>query len=200
MGLVAVILGIFGVVRAGKPEVGGKGKGMAIAGIVLGAVGCVAVLFALPMVAVLLPSLNRARETANRVQCASHLRQIGQAMMLYANENNGKFPDSPDKLVTDESLPLTAFLCPSTTDTPAPNAAGLTSGGHDSYVYLGKGLTSGVGGHAVLAYEATSNHGGTGSNFLFGDGHVAFVPAAAATQMIAQLQSGQNPPTAARGF
>ena len=44
------------------------------------------------LISILLPSLSRARETANRVKCASNLRQIGQAMMLYANENNGNYP------------------------------------------------------------------------------------------------------------
>jgi prepilin-type N-terminal cleavage/methylation domain-containing protein/prepilin-type processing-associated H-X9-DG protein len=44
------------------------------------------------LISILLPSLNRARETANRVKCASNLRQLGQAIMLYSNENRGAFP------------------------------------------------------------------------------------------------------------
>jgi len=44
------------------------------------------------LISILLPSLNRARETANRVKCASNLKQIGLAMLLYANENRGAFP------------------------------------------------------------------------------------------------------------
>jgi type II secretory pathway pseudopilin PulG len=36
--------------------------------------------------------LGRAREVANRVKCGSNLRQIGQAIMLYANENKGAYP------------------------------------------------------------------------------------------------------------
>src|SRR3954464_6568014 len=44
------------------------------------------------LISILLPSLNRARETANRVKCASNLRQIGQAIQLYSNENRGFFP------------------------------------------------------------------------------------------------------------
>ena len=41
----------------------------------------------------LLPSLNRARETANRVKCASNLRQLYIAMMMYAQDNKGYIPD-----------------------------------------------------------------------------------------------------------
>ena len=37
-------------------------------------------------------SIYKARETANRIKCASNLRQIGQAMLLYANENNNQYP------------------------------------------------------------------------------------------------------------
>lgn len=44
------------------------------------------------LISILLPSLNRARETANRVKCASNLRQIGQGFLLYSNENRQAYP------------------------------------------------------------------------------------------------------------
>jgi len=44
------------------------------------------------LISILLPSLNRARETANRVKCSSNLKQIGLAIQLYANENKGAYP------------------------------------------------------------------------------------------------------------
>jgi prepilin-type N-terminal cleavage/methylation domain-containing protein/prepilin-type processing-associated H-X9-DG protein len=47
-------------------------------------IGIIAVL-----VAILLPSLNNARQTANRIKCASNLRQIGQAFVLYNVNNRG---------------------------------------------------------------------------------------------------------------
>jgi prepilin-type N-terminal cleavage/methylation domain-containing protein len=50
-------------------------------------VGIIAVL-----VSILLPSLGRAREQANRVKCASNLRQIALSAILYAGENRGQFP------------------------------------------------------------------------------------------------------------
>ena len=36
--------------------------------------------------------INNADEIANRVKCASNLRMMGQALLLYSNENRGAFP------------------------------------------------------------------------------------------------------------
>jgi prepilin-type N-terminal cleavage/methylation domain-containing protein/prepilin-type processing-associated H-X9-DG protein len=44
------------------------------------------------LMSILLPTLNKARESAKRVQCQSNLRQIGQAMIMYANANKGGLP------------------------------------------------------------------------------------------------------------
>jgi prepilin-type N-terminal cleavage/methylation domain-containing protein/prepilin-type processing-associated H-X9-DG protein len=44
------------------------------------------------LVALLLPSLRAARDSANRTKCAAQLRQVGTAFQLYANENRGWLP------------------------------------------------------------------------------------------------------------
>lgn len=44
------------------------------------------------LIAILLPSLGKAREKAKTVQCLSNLRQLGFAAFMYQNENNGFFP------------------------------------------------------------------------------------------------------------
>ena len=44
------------------------------------------------LIAILLPSLGRAREKAKLTQCLSNLRQLGLASFMYQGENNGYFP------------------------------------------------------------------------------------------------------------
>ena len=39
------------------------------------------------LVSMLMPTLRVARQVAERTQCASQLRQLGMALMLYANAN-----------------------------------------------------------------------------------------------------------------
>ncbi len=53
------------------------------------------VVIALILVAVafLIPTVHRTHgESANRVKCAANLKQIGNGLILYANENKGLFP------------------------------------------------------------------------------------------------------------
>lgn len=44
------------------------------------------------LVAMLLPALNKARESANSVKCLSQLRQIALYTFMYVHENNGVMP------------------------------------------------------------------------------------------------------------
>jgi type II secretory pathway pseudopilin PulG len=67
---------------------GGRNRGFTI-------IDLLAVLFIVCMLSGMVFSaggLLRSREIANRVRCGSNLRQIGQACILYANENKGNYP------------------------------------------------------------------------------------------------------------
>jgi prepilin-type N-terminal cleavage/methylation domain-containing protein/prepilin-type processing-associated H-X9-DG protein len=44
------------------------------------------------LVSILLPTLSRARRQAATVQCASNLRQLATAMLMYVQDNNGVLP------------------------------------------------------------------------------------------------------------
>src|SRR6266540_2506561 len=50
-------------------------------------IGIIAVL-----ISILLPTLNKARESAKRTQCLSNLRQIATLLNMYAIANNGQVP------------------------------------------------------------------------------------------------------------
>src|SRR5947209_6101206 len=56
------------------------------------------------LIAILLPSVLRAKESANRVRCASNLRQIGIAEQIYAAENKGRYPRTFTELNKDGNL------------------------------------------------------------------------------------------------
>lgn len=199
-GIAAIVTGGIGLRKTRDPAV--TGRGMAIAGMVLGIINLLGwgAYFGL-ILAIMVPSMGRARQTANQVACASQLKSLGSAILLYSNEYRGVYPASLDQLYLSQDIPPEVFVCPSSNDTEATGAnpqaiaKDLTAGGHLSYVYLGKGMNNSVSANTIIAYEPLSNHG-TGSNFLFGDGLVRFILSAQAAPMIRQVEAGQNPPNA----
>ncbi len=50
------------------------------------------------LIAILLPALNKARQSAKTVKCASNLRQIGQAMFVFANNHDNRLVGQGKKL------------------------------------------------------------------------------------------------------
>jgi prepilin-type processing-associated H-X9-DG protein len=174
--LLAIIFGIIGIVRANNPSMRGKGKGVAISGLVL---GCLGLLIAPALlIAILLPSLNMARERANQMRSAANLRWIGQACMIYSNQYGGAYPPDEGALLSG-GMTLSQFVSPpSTTSVPLNLSSSQEAAWVDAnsdYVYLGAGKNNAMPPNAVLAYERLGIHHGTGANVLFGDGHVTWM-------------------------
>lgn len=130
VGLVAIVLAIIALVTPSAP---GKGKGMAIAGLVIG-------LFALVVnlalcAGILLPALGQARQAARQMKSTAQVMQIGAGLHMYASENKDWFPETPDglsRLVEAGTISADTLVSPR-------NTAGVVP----SYVYLplGKPIT-----------------------------------------------------------
>jgi prepilin-type processing-associated H-X9-DG protein len=148
------------------------------------------------MVGVALPSLTRARVTANRVKSASNLRQIGQAMLLYANENKGKYPRTMGELLLTQDVTVEVFVNPDTKTraprdkTPEELAAWINK--ESDYEYLGAGKDNTTPAEVVVAHEKFRPNV-PGINMLYGDGHVEWnLNATAQQQLIRQKQAEQK--------
>src|SRR5437868_8891562 len=87
-----------------------------------------------------IPTYIRANEQANRRKCYRQFRALGQAMLLYANENKGYFPSRLENLILTQDISGSVFVCPSSHDTPATGnspeemAADFAKPGHHSYL------------------------------------------------------------------
>jgi len=88
------------------------------------------------LISILLPSLNRAREQANRIKCASNLKQIGYGILLYANENNGNYPRT--------------YFDPNSTQVRSDNYGGINNAS-TAFSFQPPGTASPVGTNNVTA-------------------------------------------------
>jgi hypothetical protein len=159
----------------------------------------------LVLIALFIPSHHPGRRNVNQVKCASNLRQLGQALLIYTNNHQSKFPSSFNDLFLADHPNSELFVCPASPDDRATGPttqaleADFASPGHLSYLYCAAGLTTAVPPNTVLAYEPLINHQDegadiAGSHFLLATGRVLFLKTPDATRAIADLKSGTNPP------
>ena len=90
------------------------------------------------LASMLLPALSRAKESAYRVKCANNLKQLGLALKIYADDNNGKFPSrntaSPrwPMLLQETYRSLNILVCPTDLLQGTPLSGGGPAGSADA--------------------------------------------------------------------
>lgn len=71
------------------------------------------------LAAMLLPALSRAKASARSAQCLNHMRQLGLAVQLYADENEEALPRSQHSAFAHGLLPWERSLAPKLGSTPS---------------------------------------------------------------------------------
>jgi len=176
-GLAAVVTGIISIVRASREPIRYGGRGMAIAGLVCGAVGafCIGPM----LLAIFLPSLSRARELSRRLVCATHMQSIGTAMLIYESDYPNQGLPTLQRLVELDMISAKEILCP------------IVRSGQPNYVLVA--APDRASSDVVAVYEPKTNHLGEGGNVLFADGKVTFAKAPAFDDMIRKVGASAVP-------
>ena len=126
------------------------------------------------VVGLLLPAMNRPTGCRRRPKCKSSLRNIGLGCQLYADENDGAFPDSLMQLVPKYIDNPKIFSCPSSPSNWEDFNSGNVTEYSSSYRLI-PGMRADMPSTFILAYDKAQNHGGVGGNAVFVDGHVEWL-------------------------
>jgi prepilin-type processing-associated H-X9-DG protein len=186
--LVGLILGILGLRQIDLSRGSLQGRGVAIAGMIVSGLVLAMMLFIVPITAaILFPVFAQAREKARTTTCMSHLKQVGMAVSMYAQDYDERLPrrenwcDGLRPYVGSAqagALPP-AFQCPS-----LPNQAAQAYNGWLGAVPLNRipspavtiAAFDGPGGwNRAGGPELAVPRHGRGVNSLFVDGHVKWM-------------------------
>lgn len=161
------------------------------------------------LVMLLLPTLGRARPAANRIKCASNMRQIGIAIVEYAKlDPNGNMPPDLATLATaftDDLLSADVFIDPQpnfrsekpTTSPAEPSWQIKIIPGtkHCDYFYVySQTRLAALAPQTVVLIEPLDAHENAGINVLLADGSVEWEPIDQARKIYGRIFGGENPP------
>jgi len=92
------------------------------------------------LIAILLPSLGRAREAALRSVCASNQRQIALSVLIYAGEYRGHFPSTTRDFGTEHASWIHSTVYESLRDGGVPDEAMVCPNRADLFALVTQGL------------------------------------------------------------
>jgi len=130
------------------------------------------------LISILLPALNRARDSAKRVQCASNMRQLITGMIMYSNENKGGWyvttasytDDSLESVIPRYIKDPKVAICPGTqnvvslsvtkTQTNFVNGVFVTETYYPHVRFCSKSPSDDTGGHSyeVFCYAGKATY------------------------------------------
>ena len=149
------------------------------------------------LASLLLPALNRARETARAIACQSNARSIGMGQFVYATDNDdritpyvnqapgretvfyrpsgfhkgGLSPDPiswADILLESAGLSAETFICPAVVDDTG--GSDLAPIGYGYSVHLANFKKANWGGHSAQGYSTTGSRGEAHNDESYGPG------------------------------
>ena len=167
----AVITGHMALGRIKRSAGALGGRGLAIAGLILGYISIVAtVVLLILFFTLVVPAM---KEEASKTSCMANLHQIGMACQMYAQNHNGAFPERLSQLYEAGFVDSPAvFVCPST---GAKIGSPQEIDSKTSYEYRGAAPNASTAAEppyeAILACDKDGNHR-SGKNILYADGHV----------------------------
>jgi prepilin-type processing-associated H-X9-DG protein len=195
--IAGIILGIVGLVKIGKSASVLRGRGLAIAGIVVSGLGIVLLPFLGMFLAILMPAVFGARELAYQTSSANNVKQLCTATMLYATSNRQKLPPVdtwPEVFQQQEGLSPEVMADPS--DQAAGRAYAMNAG------LAGKTIAVFDSSRTVLFFECKPGAPASGGPELlpekprhggryvigFMDGHVEPVPPENVKNLVWQIK------------
>lgn len=130
-------------------------------------------------------ALEDTRQEVRRTLCVHNMKMLAMALDQYAEEHEGRLPDSISELYPKYIYEMEVFICPEVqrqcrrerglthpfSQEPSPDEIDRLS----SYILV-PDLSAGDDADTVLAFEKEDNHSGMGRSVLYLDGCGAWEP------------------------
>ena len=150
-GLPAVICGHKSLGKMKRGEVSDSGRGMAIAGLIMGYISVAMTVIMIPiMIAIAVPTFNSVQEKAIETKSSNQVRQIILGCKQYALDHDGSYPPDLETLVTDGII----------TDEKILHCPMLKDDTQIGYEYFGAGAKDSAAPDKVIVISKAANRSG----------------------------------------